>query len=279
MIRRTSLGLTVGQVWDFSIIFSLSSLISGRIYHILVYERSLFRENILEVFAFWHGGISLNGVILGYLFAFAVFCSIHKKRYLFVADEMVIPAVLCLALCRIGNHLNGELYGYVTSVWWAVKFPYAEGFRHPVAIYGAIKNFLLIPILISTAKRVVPGQGKLFASFLFWYGLLGIVTDYFRYSPHAFLDITTDPFYNAVMALMGMWLIVRTSRKDHRKTELKTLHFAPAAIIAKLPSKMNFATCFKAAIFVSILLFCLTIPSGWSHEWLGQLAESNKIPF
>jgi len=63
-----------------------------------------------------------------------------------MADEVVIPAAFFLGLGHIGDFINSQIYGYVTDVWWAVKFPDAEGCRHPVALYESLKNFALIPI-------------------------------------------------------------------------------------------------------------------------------------
>ncbi len=276
MLRRRSLGLSARQVWDLSIIFSMSSLIGGRAFEIFVYEWDLFRPDPLESLAFWHGGMASHGVILGALCGVLLFCLINRKKFLLIADDIVIPAALFLALGRIGNHINGEVYGYVTGVWWAVKFPYAEGFRHPVALYEAFKNLLLIPILIAVGRNSVPGQGRLLGNFIFWYGLLRIIVDYYRDYGSLFYGIGTGQLYNALMAIIGFLLIVRSARKDTKKTtDLNTLRFAPAALIAKLPSGMNASICFRAILFFAILLFCLTIPSGWSQQWLhGLIARS-----
>ncbi|HOW55490.1 MAG TPA: prolipoprotein diacylglyceryl transferase [Syntrophorhabdaceae bacterium] len=278
MLRRRSLGLSTGQVWDFSIIFSLSSLIGGRVFEIIVYEWGLFRPDPLEALAFWHGGMASHGVILGALCGIVLFCVIHKKRFLVIADDIVIPAALFLALGRIGNHINGEVYGYVTGVWWAVKFPYAEGFRHPVALYDALKNLFLIPILVSVGKNSIPGQGRMLGNFIFWYGLLRIIVDYYRDYGSLFLGVGTGQYYNALMAVVGLLLIARSARKDpKKKTDLNTLRFAPAALIARLPSGVNSAVFFRAILFFVILAFCLTIPSGWSQQWLHDLIARNGI--
>ncbi len=275
MLRRDYLGISSRQVWDFSLLFSLCALIGGRIFGILAYEWSLFRENYQEVFAFWHGGMSPHGVTLGVLCGIFLFCFIHKKKFLLVADEIVIPVALFLTLGCIGKHINGEVYGSVTTFWWAVKFPYAEGFRHPVALYEAFKNLLIIVILISVAHKTVPGQGRMLGHFMLWYGLFAIITGCFQDAGPLLGGIDARLFYNTLVAAVGLLFILRSVRK--KKTELNTLHFAPASLIARLPSGVNAATCLRVILFLLILLFALTIPSGLTQQHLHDLIAKQGI--
>ena len=278
MARRRSIGLSGRQVWDLSILFSLFSLIGGRIFEIFVYEWGLYRDNYLELFAFWHGGMALNGVILGALCGVALFCLIYKKKFFLIADELVIPFSFFLALICIGKHLNGEAYGYVTDVWWAVKFPYTEGFRHPMALYDALKDLCLIPVLVSVGKEAVAGQGRLVGHFIFWYCFPAVFIDSLRDQDPLFLTIGTSQIYNALVAFIGLLLIIRSYRKDpNKKLELNTLHFAPAALIARLHPGVDSSVCFRAVLFLSILLFSLTIPSGWSQQWFIWFISRNGI--
>jgi hypothetical protein len=90
-----------------------------------------------------------------------------------------------MGLGRIGNHINGEVFGSVTNLPWATGFPYAEGCRHPVALYDGLKNLLLLPILLGVrfAYRRAgyePASGILFGHFVFWYGSLRLFVDVFR---------------------------------------------------------------------------------------------------
>ena len=133
---------------------------------------------------FWNGGMASHGVILGALAGILFFCLVYKRNVFVIADELVIPAALFLALGQIGNHINGEVYGYSTSVWWAIKFPYAEGFRHPVALYDGIKNLLLIPILFSVRRRVVAGTGYALGPFYFLVWFSEVVRGLFPRSRH-----------------------------------------------------------------------------------------------
>ncbi|MDD3844829.1 MAG: prolipoprotein diacylglyceryl transferase [Syntrophorhabdaceae bacterium] len=278
MLRRSYLGLSSRQAWDLSLIFSLSCLVVGRAFQILIYEWELFRGNYPEMLAFWKGGIAYDGVIIGCLVGVLLFCLIDRKRFLLVADEIVIPVAFLLALARIGNHLNGEVYGYVTGAWWGVKFPYAEGFRHPIALYEAFKDLLIVLIVLAAARTAVPGQGRLLGHFMFWYGLFDFIIDVFQRPGPVLGEIGADHLCNALVAVVGLLLIARSARKDSkRKTGLNTLHFAPASLVATIPSGLNPAIWFRIILFLVVLLFCLTIPSGWSQEWLYRLASQQGI--
>lgn len=273
MLRRGYAGLSSRQVWDLSLIFSLSCLVAGRAFQILVYEWEIFRGRHSEIFAFWKGGMAYEGVIVGALAGVVLFCVIHRKNFLLLADELVIPFAFLLALVRLGGHLNGEVYGYVSTAWWAVKFPHVEGFRHPVALYEVFKYFILMLILLVAGRRGTQGQGRLLGHFILWCGIFDLAIDIFQAPGPLFRGVGTGCFLNALVALIGLLLIAGSARRGSRKTaELSTLRFAPASLIATIPSRLNAGTWFRILLFLAILLFCLTIPGGWSREWLYNLA-------
>jgi len=280
MLRRRYIGFSSRQVWDLSLILSLSCLFVGRAFQVLISEWDLFHGRYPEFLALWKGGMAYDGVIAGALLGVVLFCIIHRKSFFLVADEVVIPLAFLLALCRIGNHLNGEVYGYVTTMWWAVKFPHAQGFRHPLALYEAARNLLIMFILFSVARRATPGQGRLLGHFMLWYGVFDLLIDIFqRPGPFTFPGaIGTGWYLSALVAVIGLLLIARSSRKNARKkTELNTLRFAPASLIASIPSGLNMGLWCRVALFLVVLLFCLTIPSGWSQEWLYRFASQQGI--
>jgi len=273
MLRRNYVGLSSRQVWDLSLVFSLSCLVVGRVFQVFVYEWEIFNGRYSEVLAFWKGGLAYEGIMVGALAGVVLFCALHRKSFFLVADEMVIPFALLLALVRIGGHLNGEVYGYVTTAWWAVKFPLVEGFRHPVALYEAFKNFIIMVILLAVARGGTQGQGRLLGHFMLWYGIFDLAIDIFQNPGPLFREIGTGRILSALFALIGLLLIARSARRNSRKTtELNTLRFAPASLIATIPSRFNGGIWFRVMFFVAILLFCLTIPGGWSREWLYHLA-------
>ncbi|HEX2098212.1 MAG TPA: prolipoprotein diacylglyceryl transferase family protein [Rubrobacteraceae bacterium] len=140
LLRREVLGYDKGEVAKFSLVFVAGVLAGGRLFDVFLYEWSYVREHPLAVFEFWRGGMASHGVMLGAALAGAAFCLYRGKSFLALADEVVIPGAVLLGLGRIGNHINGEVFGSVTNLPWATGFPYAEGCRHPVGLYDGLRT-------------------------------------------------------------------------------------------------------------------------------------------
>jgi phosphatidylglycerol:prolipoprotein diacylglycerol transferase len=278
MKRRLTIGLPINEVWSLSIIFAVSSLIGGRIFEILIYEWNIFKNDPAEMLKFWHGGMASQGAVLGALIGLLFFCFTYGRKFLLIADELVIPLSFFLALGQFAGHVNGEIYGYTTGVWWAVKFPYAEGFRHPVAIYSGIKNLLLVFILLFIRTRTTVIPGKLLACFICWYGFLQLFVDHFRDHGSELFGFGSGQYYNLLALAFGFLLMSRfTKRHYSRKIDLNTLRFAPAAILSRMPFYTNTTNYGKVVIFILLLFFTMMIPSGWSQEWLRQLFIGDGI--
>jgi phosphatidylglycerol:prolipoprotein diacylglycerol transferase len=274
-LRRNRLGWRTREIYDFSIIFAICVLVFGRAFEIIVYEWDYYRMHLPQLLSYWRGGMASHGVLLGAIVGIFLFGRLRSKDFLCIADEVVIPAAFLLALGRIGNFINGQIYGSVTNVWWAVKFPDAEGFRHPVALYESLKNFAIIPILLSVRSKCIPGRGKPLAHFIFWYGFLRIFADYFREYGTEILGIGTGQYFNFFMALGGIGLYVWCRRIERLQGagELKTgeLDCEKARSHSYTsPAGSTFRLFAKKAVLVAILCFSLTIPSGWTQGVLKQ---------
>ena len=274
-LRRNRLGWRTREVYDFSIIFAICVLVFGRVFEIAIYEWDYYRIHLPQLLSYWRGGMASHGVLLGAIAGIFLFGRLRGKDFLCIADEVVIPAAFLLALGRIGNFINGQIYGSVTDVWWAVKFPDAEGFRHPVALYESLKNFAIIPILLGVRIKCMPGRGKLLAHFIFWYGFLRIFTDYFREYGTELLGIGTGQYFNFFMAFGGIGLYIWCRRTERLQSvgELKTGELDCAKVRSRSyasPAESAFRLFAKKAVLVAILFFSLTIPSGWTQGVLKQ---------
>jgi phosphatidylglycerol:prolipoprotein diacylglycerol transferase len=128
-IVRDSLGMDVRQVYDLSILIASGVLIGGRFVEVVFYEWSYYSDHTSQVFWIWLGGMSTHGILLGGTLGTWLFCRIHRMNFLHLADELAVPAAFIMGLGRIGNFVDGQIVGDVTDVWWAVKFPDAEGLR------------------------------------------------------------------------------------------------------------------------------------------------------
>ena len=138
------LRLSPREVWSLSLFIAVGVLVGGRAVEIAFDEWPFYKEHLHLVPAWWLGGMATHGLLLGGALGAALFARRYGKPFLLVADALVIPAAFLMGMGRIGNFIDGQIVGAVTDVWWAVEFPDAEGFRHPVVLYDGAKNLLLM---------------------------------------------------------------------------------------------------------------------------------------
>jgi phosphatidylglycerol:prolipoprotein diacylglycerol transferase len=161
----------------------------GRMGYVLFYEFSYFTNHPLEILAVWNGGMSSHGGFLGVALVLGFALKKRGVPLLQFLDVITVPIALGLACGRIGNFINGELYGTVTDVSWAMAIPGVEGLRHPTFFYAFAKNLLIATVCFRHLKISSATPGKTFAIFLSMYGVLRFAVEHFREQPYGWIDI------------------------------------------------------------------------------------------
>jgi phosphatidylglycerol:prolipoprotein diacylglycerol transferase len=180
-------------------------VLGGRLGYVLFYKPGYYAENLLEVLAVWKGGMSFHGGLLGVAVAMALFARLRQRSFWQVTD-LIAPCVPTgLASGRVGNFINGELWGRAADpgLPWAMVFP-QSGLpiaRHPSQIYQFLLEGLLLFVLMWWYGRKQHGLGQVSGAFLVGYGVLRFVAEYFR-EPDGFLGLL------ALDMSMGQWLCV-----------------------------------------------------------------------
>ncbi len=191
-VRAGKLHITQEDLDSFLLWLIIAVIGGARLGYALFYDRTLFTS--LELFKLWHGGLSFHGGLAGALLTAHYFCKKKRISVLHFTDEWVTPAALALALGRIANFVNGELYGRATTVPWGVVFQGMEGARHPSQLYESAKNFFIFGILFWKRNAHWP-IGLRTGIFLTLYGMLRFSIEYVR-TPEITLGLFT----------MGQWL-------------------------------------------------------------------------
>ncbi|HXX82631.1 MAG TPA: prolipoprotein diacylglyceryl transferase [Casimicrobiaceae bacterium] len=177
-------------------------ILGGRLGYVLFYKPAYYLAHPLEIFALWQGGMSFHGGFIGVLIALAFFARKRHKRWLEVTDFVAPLVPLGLAAGRLGNFINGELWGRPAGVPWAMVFPQVDPQpRHPSQLYEfGLEGLLLFAILWLYARRKRP-LGAVSGAFLIGYGSFRFVVEFAR-EPDSFLG------FLALGWTMGQWLSV-----------------------------------------------------------------------
>lgn len=210
------LKLSKSDVLDFVTYTLLSIIVFSRIFYILFYNLHYFIQNPAEMLYIWQGGLSFHGGLFGAALSGIWFARKWKISFWKLADMAVIPVAFCLFLGRIGNFINGELYGRITSVPWAVKFKNAEGFRHPSQLYEALKNIFMFFVLWNLRNKHFK-DGAIFSLFLVMYGSLRFFIEFFRQPDEQigflFGFLSMGQLLCLAMLAIGIPLLAHFSRK------------------------------------------------------------------
>jgi phosphatidylglycerol:prolipoprotein diacylglycerol transferase len=183
----------------------LGVVLGGRLGYVLFYKPDYYAHNLLEVFAVWKGGMAFHGGLLGVIVAMAVFAKLRGRTFFEVTD-LIAPCVPTgLAAGRVGNFINGELWGRVAdpSLPWAMVFPQSGSPlpRHPSQIYQFLGEGLLLFVLLWFYARQPRRTGQVSGMFLIGYGFFRFIAEYFR-EPDDFLGL------RALSLSQGQWLCV-----------------------------------------------------------------------
>ncbi|HKI61766.1 MAG TPA: prolipoprotein diacylglyceryl transferase, partial [Mariprofundaceae bacterium] len=195
----------------------LGVVIGGRLGYILFYNFGYYMQHPIEMLYVWQGGMSFHGGLVGPIVAGWWYCRKHDLPFLKLADRFFTVAPIGLAFGRLGNFINGELWGRVADpavVPWAMIFPHAgPDPRHPSQLYELmLEGVVLFFILWLLRKKDWP-DGSRVGIFLVGYALARIVCENFR-QPDAqlgflFASVTMGMVLSSVMLLAGLaWLVL-----------------------------------------------------------------------
>ena len=198
---RADLGWHGRELDDLLFYGVLGVVLGGRLGYVLFYKPGFYVQHPLEIFAVWQGGMSFHGGFLGVLGAMWLFSRNTGKSWLAVTDFIAPLVPLGLGAGRIGNFINGELWGRPTGLPWGMVFPEAgDGLaRHPSQLYEfALEGLALFAILWFFSRRPRP-LGAISGLFLIGYGSFRFLVEFTR-EPDSFLGLLTFGLS------MGQWL-------------------------------------------------------------------------
>jgi len=205
-VKKKDFGISLGEVEDLYFYVILGLMLGARLGYVLFYDLKMFLSNPIEIFYFWHGGMSFHGGLIGVLTVGIFFCWKRKISFWKLSDLFIVTAPIGLALGRTGNFINGELYGRVTDVPWGMIFPKGGSLpRHPSQLYESVLEGVVLFIVLWMLKDRKHPDGYLLAIFFFWYGIFRFLVEFFR-EPDIQVGFVLGPF--SMGQLLSVFMIV-----------------------------------------------------------------------
>lgn len=216
--------VTLTDFEDMLFLAMLGAVIGGRLGYTLFYQPGYYLQHPLEIAFIWQGGMSFHGGLLGVLASLLLFSRRKNYRFLELGD-LVAPLVpLGLAAGRLGNFINGELWGRPTDTPWGMIFPAAQDgiTRHPSQLYQFALEGILLFIVVWWFASKPRAVGQTSAVFLMGYGSLRFIAEFGR-QPDAFLglllaDLSMGQWLCIPMLVAGAWLYRFSAQTKHTAT-------------------------------------------------------------
>ncbi len=208
------------QISDLLFYCFIGVIVGGRLGYVLFYGWQWLLEDPLYLFRITDGGMSFHGGLLGVISAMGFIAWREKRGYWEVADLIAPTVPIGLGLGRIGNFINGELWGRTTEMPWGIVFPGAGPLpRHPSQLYeGFLEGLVLFLLLWWFAKRT-DKPGAVSGLFLVGYGVSRFLVEFVR-EPDAhmslYLGMTMGQLLTVPMLMFGGYLMFRPKRKETR---------------------------------------------------------------
>jgi phosphatidylglycerol:prolipoprotein diacylglycerol transferase len=257
-------GLTLSdEAWlEIVLATALGIVVGGRLGYVLFYEPAYYARHIGEIFLLSRGGMSAHGGVIGAILALVGFVAKNNSLILSgwpdggppagaqanrapaggaggtgpasvmllffsLVDVLVVPAALGLAFGRVGNFINQEIYGTVTTLPWAAAIPHVSGLRHPWPLYEALTNLLLAAAAYLALRSKKLPAGVIAAGFLVAYSALRFFLEYIRqpeWPPVALgsAHFTLGQIYSLPFFLLGAFLILWRTKTKHPSTNSTT---------------------------------------------------------
>lgn len=222
--RKPGSGWNMEQISDLIFYGAIGAVLGGRMGYMLFYDLPNFVAKPWLIFKVWDGGMSFHGGLIGAMVAFLIFGRKYHKTFFEIADfaAPLVPPGLCAG--RIGNFINGELWGRITTVPWGMVYPQAGPLpRHPSELYEALLEGVLLFLALWFYSAKPRPRMAVSALFLLGYGCIRFFVEFFRQpDPQlgfvAFGWMTQGQLLSIPMIVAGILMLIWAYyRARHRK--------------------------------------------------------------
>lgn len=202
----------------------IGMFLGARLFYVVLYNWEYYSQNLMDAFAVWKGGLSFHGAVVGMCLSTYIFARKNNLNFFQLADCLAVAGSPGLFFGRMGNFINGELYGRVTDSWAGIVFPGGGPFpRHPSQLYEGFSEGILLFFILFYLHRKQRIYGVVSAVFLLGYGTFRFIVEFFREPDvqlgYYFGYFTMGQFLCVAMIVLS-YFIFRLARKSNVKNPL-----------------------------------------------------------
>jgi len=218
LARVRKLSLSSDDLYDLLFFLILGVMIGGRIGYVLFYDLGSYIQRPIEIFYIWQGGMSFHGGFVGIILSLFLLCRRRQWNFWEMADLVCATAPI-LALVRLGNFINGELYGRQTSVPWGMVFPDGGAVvRHPSQIYEFLLEGVALFFISQWLYKKNFFPGTVAWGMVGFYGVFRFLVEFVR-EPDAHIGFDLGPFtrgqlLSAPMLIIGLAMMIIYARRN-----------------------------------------------------------------
>ena len=160
---------------------ALGVILGGRIGFMLFYDLPVLYHHPASLFKIYQGGMSFHGGLIGVMLALWIYSKRHKIAYLTLTDLLAPIVPIGLALGRLGNFINGELFGRISHVPWAMVFPNGGPYpRHPSMLYECFLEGVVLFVFLWLYTLKPRARGMASGIFLIGYSIFRFLVEFVR---------------------------------------------------------------------------------------------------
>jgi len=214
--RAKNFGIQADQADVIIFWLVIGGFVGARLYHVLS-SIEYYSHHAIDIFKVWNGGLSIYGAVLSGLVCVLLFAKSYKLKALYLLDWLTPSLVLGQIIGRFGNFFNYELYGYPTHLPWKMFVPVQfrgiayqnNAFFHPLFLYEAIGNAIILFILLKVLKKPLPGA--LFLWYVLLYNVLRFFLEFLRIQSTIAFGLRINAYVSLVLAIAAVALLWRRS--------------------------------------------------------------------
>jgi len=198
------------DILDFMIWLIIAGIIGARIGHVIS-AWFYYSQNLIDILKIWQGGLAFHTGFFFVIIAAIFFCKKRKIKFFDLADVLVIPLALGLAIGRIGNLINQEILGKVTSLPWGMYFNGIK--RHPSQIYELITNLGIASYLFYLFKNKKLPSGFIFWTFVAIYSVIRFFLDFLKDWPPVIYNLSWAQLFSIPLFIIAIIMLIKLKNK------------------------------------------------------------------